>query len=374
MASSAILHFSPSSSLLLSRKICRPSVFTAAQFPRSLTIKASTSLDYSNVSVVDKSAAPSKTNNWKWKFEDNSINIYYEEYEKESSEPPKDILMIPTISDVSTVEEWRLVARDIVQRVGKVNWRATIIDWPGLGFSDRPKIDYNADVLEKFLVDFMSAPDCPISQTKNDLVVFGGGHAATITIRAAKKGLVKPAAIAAVAPTWAGPLPIVFGRDSDMETRYGLLRGTLRAPAVGWMMYNMLVSNGKAIQSQYKSHVYADPDNVTPSIVESRYALTKRKGARYVPAAFLTGLLDPVNSREEFLELFAALEGQIPVLVVSTKGSPKRSKAEMEALRGAKGVSKFVELPGALLPQEEYPAVVAEELYRFLQENFECEA
>lgn len=372
MASSAILHCSPSSSLLLSRKIC--SVFTAAQFPRSLTIKASTSLDYSNVSVVDKSAAPSKTNNWKWKFEDNSINIYYEEYEKESSDPPKDILMIPTISDVSTVEEWRLVARDIVQRVGKVNWRATIIDWPGLGYSDRPKIDYNADVLEKFLVDFMSAPDCPISQTKNDLVVFGGGHAATITIRAAKKGLVKPAAIAAVAPTWAGPLPIVFGRDSDMETRYGLLRGTLRAPAVGWMMYNMLVSNEKAIQSQYKSHVYADPNNVTPSIVESRYALTKRKGARYVPAAFLTGLLDPVNSREEFLELFAALEGQIPVLVVSTKGSPKRSKAEMEALRGAKGVSKFVELPGALLPQEEYPAVVAEELYRFLQENFECEA
>lgn len=374
MASSAILHFSPSSSLLLSRKICRPSVFTAAQFPRSLTIKASTSLDYSNVSVIDKSAAPSKTNNWKWKFEDNSINIYYEEYEKESSDPPKDILMIPTISDVSTVEEWRLVARDIVQRVGKVNWRATIIDWPGLGYSDRPKIDYNADVLEKFLVDFMSAPDCPISQTKNDLVVFGGGHAATITIRAAKKGLVKPAAIAAVAPTWAGPLPIVFGRDSDMETRYGLLRGTLRAPAVGWMMYNMLVSNEKAIQSQYKSHVYADPNNVTPSIVESRYALTKRKGARYVPAAFLTGLLDPVNSREEFLELFAALEGQIPVLVVSTKGSPKRSKAEMEALRGAKGASKFVELPGALLPQEEYPAVVAEELYRFLQENFECEA
>lgn len=374
MASSAILHFSPSPSLLLSRKTCRPSVFTAAQFPTSLTIKASTSLDYSNVSVIDKSAAPSKTNNWKWKFEDNSINIYYEEYEKESSEPPKDILMIPTISDVSTVEEWRLVARDIVQRVGKVNWRATIIDWPGLGYSDRPKIDYNADVLEKFLVDFMSAPDCPISQTKNDLVVFGGGHAATITIRAAKKGLVKPAAIAAVAPTWAGPLPIVFGRDSDMETRYGLLRGTLRAPAVGWMMYNMLVSNEKAIQSQYKSHVYADPNNVTPSIVESRYALTKRKGARYVPAAFLTGLLDPVNSREEFLELFAALEGQIPVLVVSTKGSPKRSKAEMEALRVAKGVSKFVELPGALLPQEEYPAVVAEELYRFLQENFECEA
>lgn len=136
----------------------------------------------------------------------------------------------------------------------------------------------------------------------------------------------------------------------------------------------MLVSNEKAIESQYKSHVYANPDNVTRGIVESRYALTKQKGARYLPAAFLTGLLDPVTSREEFLELFAALEGKTPVLVVSTKGSPKRSKAEMEALKGAKGVTKFVEVPGALLPQEEYPAIVAEELHRFLLECFSSEA
>lgn len=53
-----------------------------------------------------------------------------------------------------------------------------------------------------------------------DLVIIGGGHAATIAVRAAKNGLVKPTAIAAVAPTWSGPLPIVFGRDSKTETRY----------------------------------------------------------------------------------------------------------------------------------------------------------
>lgn len=138
-------------------------------------------------------------------------------------------------------------------------------------------------------------------------------------------------------------------------------------------MYNVLVSNEKAIQSQYTSHVYANPDNVTPDIVQSRYALTKRKGARYVPAAFLTGQLDPVKSREEFLNLFAELEGRMPVLVVSTANAPKRSKAEMDALKGAKGVSKFVEVPGALLPQEEYPLAVAGELYQFLKETFESD-
>jgi hypothetical protein len=136
------------------------------------------------------------------------------------------------------------------------------------------------------------------------------------------------------------------------------------------MMYNILVSNEKSIQSQYKSHVYADYNNVTPAFVQSRYELTKRKGTRYVPAAFLTGLLDPVKTREEFLQLFADLEDKVPVLVVSTKGAPKRSKAEMEALKGSKGVTKFVEVPGALLPQEEYPLTVSEELYGFLYEFF----
>ncbi|GKV28014.1 hypothetical protein SLEP1_g37116 [Rubroshorea leprosula] len=375
MASSATFSISLSPSFTLSRKNVRPFLSRSGFCVRvrPISIKASsTSLDHSTLSVAGtEPSIPIKSNNWQWKFKDNLINIYYEEHERGGNGAAKNILMIPTISDVSTVEEWRSVARDIVGRDGNVNWRATIVDWPGLGYSDRPKMDYDADIMEKFVVDFINAPDGPVGCSENELVVFGGGHAATIAVRAAKKGLVKPKAIAAVAPTWAGPLPIVFGRDSNMETRYGLLRGTLRAPAVGWMMYNMLVSNEKAIQSQYKSHVYANPDNVTPVIVQSRYDLTKRKGARYVPAAFLTGLLDPVNSREEFLGLFADLEGMIPILVVSTEGSPKRSKAEMEALRGAKGVSKFVEVPGALLPQEEYPTMVAEELYQFLLENFE---
>ncbi|XP_023743353.1 uncharacterized protein LOC111891538 isoform X1 [Lactuca sativa] len=370
MVSSAIPHFYSSLSLGFSTKIPRPAVFSRYRnlYSKSFTVTASASLDYS----TDKSSISSKvsrlifqTSSWQWKFKDNSIKIHYEEHGDESNAATKNILMMPTISDVSTVEEWRLVAKDILQQSGNVNWRATIVDWPGLGYSDRPKLEYNADVMESFLVDFILHQNSPIGK---DLVIIGGGHAATIAIRAAKKGLVKPTAIAAVAPTWSGPLPIVFGRDSKTETRYELLRETLRAPAVGWMMYNILVSNKKSIQSQYKSHVYADSANVTPVIIESRYGLTKRKGARYVPAAFLTGQLDPVKTREEFVQLFEGLEGEVPVLVVSTSGAPKRSKAEMEALKEVKGVTKFVEVQGALLPHEEYPHLVAREIYSFLQD------
>lgn len=102
--------------------------------------------------------------NWQWKFKDSSVKIYYEEHGNESNGPNKNILMMPTISDVSTVEEWRLVAKDIVQQSGNVNWRATIVDWPGLGYSDRPKLNYNADVMESFLVDFILDPNSPINR------------------------------------------------------------------------------------------------------------------------------------------------------------------------------------------------------------------
>ncbi|RRT63892.1 hypothetical protein B296_00017144 [Ensete ventricosum] len=295
--------------------------------------------------VLDNSPSPSKTGNWQWNFDGNSVNVYYEEHEGKIAANDKHILMIPTISDVSTVEEWRTVAKDIVEREGDVRCRATIVDWPGLGFSDRPSLEYNADVMENFLVQFINASDGPLA------------NSGEILVWADKSDHFPHVAIVSISHNRKNKLLNKIRKCSSPDSR------------MGWMMYNVLVSNEKSIESQYRSHVYADPENVTPSIVESRYNLTKQKGARYVPAAFLTGQLDPVMSREEFLQLFGELDGKMPILVVSTAGAPKRSKAEMDALKGAKGVTKFVEVPGALLPQEEYPLTVAEELYKFLQEH-----
>lgn len=108
-----------------------------------------------------------QTGKWQWKFEDKSVNVYYEEHIEKSSENVKNILMVPTISDVSTVEEFRTVAKDIVDRKGAVNFRATIVDWPGLGFSDRPALNYNADVMEDFLVKLINSPDSPVKSSGN---------------------------------------------------------------------------------------------------------------------------------------------------------------------------------------------------------------
>jgi hypothetical protein len=101
-----------------------------------------------------------QTGKWKWKFENEPVNIYYEEHKQETTENVNNILMIPTISVVSTVE-WRVVVKDIVG--GKKENYNTIVDWPGLGFSDRPSLNYNADVMESFLVQLMNSPNSPVA-------------------------------------------------------------------------------------------------------------------------------------------------------------------------------------------------------------------
>ncbi|KAL2645416.1 hypothetical protein R1flu_013003 [Riccia fluitans] len=313
-----------------------------------------------------KEASKVQPKQWTWTHKGSPIKINAVEFVTPGSTPTQTILMLPTISDVSTTEEWDAVAEKLLSK-SNASYQIVCVDWPGLGLSDRPAIDYTADLYEQFLVDFVSANDGPLGSLAGPLVIVGGGHAATIAARAVSKGLLDAAAVALVAPTWAGPLPIVFGRDDTMETRYGLLRNTLNSPGVGWAMYKYMVSSPKNIRLQYLTHVYAEADNVTPSVVEKRTALTQREGARFAPSAFLTGLLDPTRSREEFVGLFANLEGKVPTLVMSSTKSPKRSKAEMEALEGAKGITKFVRVPGALLPQEEYPDAVSEELVAFLQ-------
>lgn len=73
------------------------------------------------------------------------------------------LLLLPTLSDVSTTEEWHAVAEELVANAGPGKRRAVVVDWPGLGLSDRPALEYTVDVLEKFLVDFATAANGPLA-------------------------------------------------------------------------------------------------------------------------------------------------------------------------------------------------------------------
>ncbi len=80
-------------------------------------------------------------------------------------------------------------------------------------------------------------------------------------------------------------------------------------------------------------------------------------------SAFVTGNIDPVQERAEFLAYFQALT--VPVLVLVGEQVPPTSKMEMDAITELPGVQTSV-LPGSLGMHEEYPAAVVEAISKFL--------
>lgn len=105
-----------------------------------------------------------QTGTWTWTYEGNSLNINYVEQGSEGEGAAQEtLLLLPSLSDVSTTEEWYDVAEELVTNAGSCKRRAVIVDWPGLGLSDRPALEYTVDMYEKFLVDFVTAANGPLA-------------------------------------------------------------------------------------------------------------------------------------------------------------------------------------------------------------------
>ena len=80
-------------------------------------------------------------------------------------------------------------------------------------------------------------------------------------------------------------------------------------------------------------------------------------------STFVTGNIDPLHERAEFLAYFQALT--VPVLLLVGEQVPPNSKAEMDAITELPGVQTSV-LPGSLRMHEEYPTAVFEAISKFL--------
>lgn len=80
-------------------------------------------------------------------------------------------------------------------------------------------------------------------------------------------------------------------------------------------------------------------------------------GARFASAAFVTGALDRVATREQFLAFVE--RAAVPVLVVYGAETPPRSRAEIEALTSLPAVQSVRLARGKLSVHEEFPDEVA---------------
>ncbi|WP_299490308.1 alpha/beta fold hydrolase [Acaryochloris sp. IP29b_bin.137] len=273
-----------------------------------------------------------------WQWQNHTLNIATETLGSGPS-----VLLLPAFSTVSTRAELTTLAQALAS-----HFQVTLLDWPGFGDSDRPAVPYQPEFYRQFLRAFVQ------DTLPQEVAVVAAGHAAGYAL-----SLQSWSRMVLIAPTWRGPLAVM---GVPVAMRRGI-RQLVSAPVIGSALYGLNTRPG-FLKWMYRRHVFVDETQLAPEFMAQRYQNTQQLGARYAPAAFVTGGLDPVDERQEFL---ASLAQQTePVMVIVAEQAPPGSKAEMEAMVKLPNIQAAY-VPGSLGMAEEFGDVIAPMILPFLQ-------
>jgi pimeloyl-ACP methyl ester carboxylesterase len=247
-----------------------------------------------------------------------------------------DALLLPALSSVSAREEMHPLAHLLQAR-----HRCVTPDWPGFGATRGPEGRLTPQVLLDFLRAFVD------QNVRRPALVVAAGHSAAYVMTVAREMPDAFSHVVFVAPTWRGPLPTAMGEHR--RRIWAVIRRWVELPVIGPLFYRLNV-NRAVVRRMLKAHVYADPTFISDNRLARKTLITRRPRARFATAAFITGGLDLVVSRQGFLALFEPL--------------PK-SRAEIDAAAGRPGVRSEVVL-GSLSAHEECRREVAASIDRMV--------
>jgi hypothetical protein len=145
-----------------------------------------------------------------------------------------------------------------------------------------------------------------------------------------------------------------------------LIRRFIHAPVIGELLYRLNVSR-PVVRTMYRRHVFADPAFLTDNLLADRMRVTRRPGARFASACFVTGALDPFDDRAPFLA--AARRVQRPILMLYGRDTPPKSFIEMGALADLPGIESRFLRRGTLGMAEELAGDLAPLIDGFLSET-----
>jgi len=203
-----------------------------------------------------------------------------------------DLVLVHGINAAGSSAEFERVVDDLAE-----DYHVLAPDLPGFGLSDRPPLIYSPSLYETFLAEFLR------DRTEDPIVVgsgLSGAYLASVVADGeAGETDIQVARLVLVCPT-----------TDTVPGRRRWLRTLVRSPVLGEAVFNLLVTR-PSIRYFEADHGLYDTDLADEEYVDYRWQLTHQDGARFAPASFVSGSLDPD------LDLGATLAGlETPVTVV----------------------------------------------------------
>jgi pimeloyl-ACP methyl ester carboxylesterase len=189
----------------------------------------------------------------------------------------RDLLLFHGINAAASSHEFWAVFDDLA-----AEYHVIAPDLPGFGHSDRPPLLYSASLYATFLTDAIE------DLSDEPPVVVASSLAGSYAAMAARKSEVKELVLAC--PT-----------DTSMGGGRTWLRALMRSPVLGQALYNLSVSKF-SIRYFHDDHGYYDMNNLPDDIVDYEWQSAHQHGARFGPASFVSGFLDPDKDIGDALE------------------------------------------------------------------------
>jgi pimeloyl-ACP methyl ester carboxylesterase len=242
-----------------------------------------------------------------------------------------DLVLVHGINAAGSSAEFERVVDDLAEE-----YHVLAPDLPGFGLSDRPPLLYSPSLYETFLAEFLR------DRSEEPTVVGSGLSGAYLAnaVAGAEAGEtdIDVARLVLVCPT-----------AETVPGRRRWLRSLLRAPVVGEALFNLLVSR-RSIRYFEADHGLYDTGLIDDAYVDYRWELTHQDGARFAPASFVSGFLDPE------MDLGATLSGlETPITVVWGSEGDMLGVDRGRELAGTADARFVVFDEAILLPHYEHP-------------------
>jgi pimeloyl-ACP methyl ester carboxylesterase len=204
-------------------------------------------------------------------------------------------------------------------------------DLPGFGRSDRPPVAYTSKLYEQFVADFLA------DTTEDAVVIASSLTGSWAAMAAADDDDADLAGLVLVCPT------------ADTGQRRPTVRRLLRTPVVGSGLFNAMVSRRGLRWFLERDAVYRG-ENVPGGLVDYQYRASHQDGARFAPASFAGGFLDPdVDLADTLADVDA------PATLVWGREATATPLSEGHDLADAADVGLVVLDDTSLLPHAEHP-------------------